>query len=111
MAMQSYYYDSDGNAEIRTNTKLIKCIDWIRKNPLKIIIGFLVFLMFFISIFVGIRDADLGVFDDEMDLIIDEQTSINNTHQEMDNKYWALMNSTYSPIYGDAEKILGQLYD
>ena len=78
MAMQSYYYDSDGNAEIRTNTKLIKCIDWILKNPLKIIIGFLVFLMFFISIFVGIRDADLGVFDDEMDLIIDEQTSINN---------------------------------
>jgi hypothetical protein len=72
--------DSEGNAEIKTNTKLIKAIDWVRKNPLKIIIGFLVFLMFFISIFVGIRNGDLGVYDDQMDLIIEEQERINATH-------------------------------
>lgn len=102
--MQSYGqgYDSDGNAEIKTNTKLIKCIDWCMKNPLKIIIGFLVFLMFFISIFVGIRNGDLGVFDDQMDIILDEQEKINATHKVMDDKYWGLMNSTYSPIYENA---------
>lgn len=78
MQNQGYYYDDD--TEIRTNTKLIKCIDWIMKNPLKIIIGFLVFIMLLLSVFVGIRDADLGVFDDQMDVILDEQTKINNTH-------------------------------
>lgn len=99
--MQSQYshYDSDGNAEIKTNTKLIKCIDWIISNPLKIIIGVLVLIMIILSIFVGIRDADLGVFDDQMEVIIDEQTTINNTHTDMDTEYWALMNSTYSPIF------------
>ena len=64
--------DSEGNAEIKTNTKLIKAIEWVKKNPLKILIGFLVFLMFFISIFVGIRDGDLGVYHDQWDLIMEE---------------------------------------
>lgn len=73
--------DSDGNTEVKTNTKLIKAIEWTRKNPLKILIGFLVFLMFFISIFVGIRDGDLGVYHDQMDLIMEEQESINATHK------------------------------
>jgi hypothetical protein len=103
--------ESDGNTEIKTNTKLIKCIDWVKKNPLIMIIGFLVFLMFFISIFVGIRDGDLGVYDDEMDLIIEEQERRNATHKRMDDEYFALMDSTYTPIYTHAESILGLLYD
>lgn len=59
--------------------------------------------MFFISIFVGIRDGDLGVYDDQMDLIMEEQESINSTHSSMDNTYFGLMDSTYSPIYNNAE--------
>lgn len=65
MAQQHQYQDeSDGNAEIKTNTKLIKCIDWIISNPLKIIIGVLALIMLILSIFVGIRNAELGEFDD-----------------------------------------------
>lgn len=51
--------------------------------------------MFFISIFVGIRNGDLGVYDDQMDIIIEEQESINATHKRMDDEYAALMASTY----------------
>ena len=71
----------------------------------------MVFLMFFISIFVGIRNGDLGVYDDQWDIIMEEQESINATHKKMNDKYFGLMDSSYSPIYGNAEKIMGQLYD
>ena len=64
--------DSEGNAEIKTNTKLIRAIEWVKKNPLKILIGFLVFLIFFISIFVGLRDGELAPYHDQMDSIMEE---------------------------------------
>lgn len=77
---QGYSVDSE-DTEIKTNTKLIKAIDWIKNNPLKIIIGFMVFLMFFISIFVGIRDGDLSVYWDEIGEITDEQEQIVEKHE------------------------------
>lgn len=101
----------DNDVEIKSNTKLIKCIEWSLKNPLKIIIGILGLIMFILVIIVGVRNTKIGGFTGEIDEQLEKQAELNATHKAMDDEYAALMKGKYGDIYKRSEKIKGQLYD
>lgn len=68
MAKYNNFENEDsGDVEVKSNTKLIRCIEWSLKNPLKIIIGVLGLIIFILSIVVGMRDGVIGGFTDEID--------------------------------------------
>jgi hypothetical protein len=103
-------YSLDGNAEIKTKTKLLKAIEWTMKNPLKIVIGVLGFIMFILVCVVGTKNTAAGVFkgqlwelEQERDGAIAEQVKINTD-------YINKMKGEYGTIYAYSEAIKELLY-
>lgn len=103
----------DGNAEIKTRTKLLEAIDWSIKNPLKIIIGVLLFIMLILVIIVGIKDTELRGLSNRYEAMEAERDALIKEQKDAEANYEALMSSSgeYGKIYNYAATIKGALYD
>ena len=101
----------NGNAEIKTRTKLLEAIDWSIKNPLKIIIGVLLFIMLILVIIVGIKDTELRGLSNRYEAMEAERDALIKEQKDAEANYEALMSSSgeYGKIYNYAATIKGAL--
>lgn len=103
----------DGTAQVKTRTKLLEAIDWSMKNPLKIIIGVLLFIMLILVIIVGVKDTELRGLSNRYEAMEEERDALMKEQTDHDAAFRAQTSPTgeYGKIYAHAAKIKGALYD
>lgn len=79
--------DGEGDVEVKSNTKLLRAIEWSIKNPLKVIIGVLGLILFILFIIVVVKFGILGGLNGELNDMEAEKQEILAKHKQMDEEY------------------------